>query len=177
MAEKPRRVFEGINVLDFGVVGVGPWICKYLAEHGAQVIRIESTHGLDILRASTPYKDDIPGVDRCGFFAPFNNDKYGVTLNLKHPKGQEVAKRMVAWADIVVEGHTPGAMKRLGLDYEELRKIKPDIIMLSTCNQGQTGPHAQQPGVGVQLTALSGFVHDWRGSLRETLKRRGWMRA
>lgn len=154
-----RQAFEGIKVVDFGWVGTIPFAVKYLADHGAEVIRIESSIRVDTIRVTPPYKDNIPGVNRSAFFANYNNNKYGITLNLNHPRGVEVAKRIVAWADIVAEGYLPGAMARRGLGYENLRAIKPDIIMLSSCNQGQTGPFASMPGFGTQLSALAGLTY------------------
>jgi len=153
-----EQAFAGVKIADFGWIVVEPLLVKYLADHGAEVIRIESTTRRDLTRVSAPYKDGITGPNRAGFFASVNNNKYGVTLNLKHPRGLEVAKRIVAWADIVCEGYTPGTMKGWGLDYEALKKVKPDIIMASTCNQGQTGPYASHPGFGTQLVGYSGLA-------------------
>ena len=92
-----------------------------------------------------------------GSFNQFNTGKLGITLNLATPKGLELAKRLIARADVVVDNFAGGAMERMGLGYAELKKIKPDIIMLSSCMQGQTGPHAKHPGSGHKLTALAGF--------------------
>lgn len=152
-----KQVFEDIKIADFGWVMVLPMTIKYLADHGAQVIRIESSQRVDICRTAGPFKDDIPGLNRSPHFAINNNNKYGVTLDLRHPKGLEVAKRIVAWADVVAEGFTPGTMDRLELGYEQLRAIKQDIIMLSTCNLGQTGPYASHPGLGIMLAGFTGF--------------------
>jgi len=80
-------------------------------------------------------------------------------LNLSNPKGIEVAKKLVVWSDIVTENFAGGVMEKMGLGYEELKKVKPDIIMLSASMQGQTGPHAFHPGYGHQLTALAGYHH------------------
>ncbi len=154
-----KQVFEDVKIADFGWVMVLPATIKYLADHGAQVVRIESSQRVDPCRTSGPFKDDIPGLNRTPHFAVMNNNKYGITLNLKNAGGIEIARRIVAWADIVAEGFTPGTMSRLGLGYEQLKQIKPDIIMLSTCNLGQTGPYASQPGYGVQLAGYAGFSH------------------
>ncbi|MDP6180029.1 MAG: CoA transferase, partial [Desulfatiglandales bacterium] len=155
-----RQPLEGVKVVDFGWIAVVPISCTYLSQHGAEVIRIESLTRPDEIRVGgPPFKDNIPGVNRSAYFANYNAGKYGVSLNLKHPKGVEIAKRLVSRADIAVEGFTAGTMERLGLGYEELRKVNPDIIMLSTCIHGQTGPHAMHPTLGTQLTALAGFVH------------------
>ena len=84
----------------------------WLAHHGAEVIRIESLTRPDELRGIEPFKDGIPGINRSGCYANYNSNKYGIALNLKHPKGVEVAKRIVAWADVAVENFTPGTMER-----------------------------------------------------------------
>ena len=82
-----------------------------------------------------------------------------MTLNLNHPKGRDLAKRLIAWADVVTESFTPGTMERWGLSYEEVKCMKPDIIMLRTSMQGQTGLHSHLRGTGVNLVGLSGFAH------------------
>ena len=104
-------------------------------------------------------KDNKPGLDRSGSFGICNNNKLGVTINLKAPGAIDIAKRLVQWADVVTENFTPGTMAKLGLGYEDLKKVKPDIIMLGTCNQGQTGPHAKHPGFGSHLSSLCGFTY------------------
>ncbi|MFC1966834.1 CaiB/BaiF CoA transferase family protein [Chloroflexota bacterium] len=152
-----KRPLEGIKVVGFTWVFAGPLITKALADNGAEVIRIEGKSRPDSERAAHPFKDGIIGVNRSGGFNLYNTGKLGITLNLAHPKGIEIAKKFVARADVVVENFAGGAMKRMGLGYEELKKVKPDIIMLSSCMQGQTGPHANHPGYGTHLTGLSGF--------------------
>ncbi|MDP6100854.1 MAG: CoA transferase [Dehalococcoidia bacterium] len=152
-----RLVFEGLKVLDFTWVAAGPILTQSLADHGAMVVRVESATRPDILRMAPPYKDKKAGIDRSGYFARFNTDKYGVSLNLNHPRAGSVIRRLVDWCDVAVENFTPGSLKHWGWDYEELRKLKPDIIMLSTSNQGQTGPHSHHPGHGGILTSLAGF--------------------
>ena len=154
-----RQALEGIRVADFSWVGVGPWTIRHLADHGADVIHVETPRIPDMLRLTPPYKNGIIGVNRAGYQAKFNVNKYGISLNLGHPKGLEIAKKLVAWADIVGESFSPGTMERLGLGYDELKKIKPDIIMIRLSSLGQTGPHAQQRGVGANLVSLAGFTH------------------
>ena len=107
----------------------------------------------------SPFKDQIPGINRSGAFALLNTDTYGVTLNLDHPKGLEIARKLISWADIVVDNFRAGTMKRWGLTYEEIKKIKPDIIMLSATMLGQTGPRFAMAGYGGQLQSLSGFTY------------------
>ncbi|MBA7623749.1 Formyl-CoA:oxalate CoA-transferase [subsurface metagenome] len=154
-----KKLLEGIKVADFTRNVSGPLTTKILSDYGAEVIKIESKTKFDSHRMATPSKDNIFGLNRGGDFNQDNTGKLSVTLNLAHPKGVEVAKRLIGRADIVVENFAGGVMKRMGLGYAELKKVKPDIIMLSSCMQGQTGPHANHPGFGFHLTALSGFSH------------------
>ena len=154
-----RYAFEEIKVADFTWVGVGPITTKYLADHGATVVRLESHTRPDVLRLAPPWRDGQPGLDRSQFFASFNTSKYGITLDLSKPEAQELAKKLVAWADIAVESFTPKAMRNWGLDYEHLKQVNPQLIMLSTCQQGQTGPHALYPGFGQLMASLAGYYH------------------
>lgn len=153
------QVFEGIKVADFTWVGVGPITVKYLADHGATVVHIESATRPDSLRIGGPFRDDVPGIDRSGFFADFNSSKYGLALNLSKPEAREVAKRLIRWADVVAESFTPRAMAAWGLSYKDLVQINPAIVMLSTCLQGQTGPYREYAGFGGQGAALAGIHH------------------
>jgi crotonobetainyl-CoA:carnitine CoA-transferase CaiB-like acyl-CoA transferase len=150
---------EGVHILDFAWVGVGPITTKYLADNGADVIRIESGARPDVLRIGPPWKDAQPGINRSQFFASYNTSKRGITLDLSKPKAREIAKRLVPWADVVVESFTPKAMRNWGLDYASLVELRPELIMLSTCMQGQTGPNALYPGFGQLMAALSGFYY------------------
>ncbi|GAG27297.1 unnamed protein product, partial [marine sediment metagenome] len=154
-----KKLFEGVKVADFGWVAEGPMVTKYLADYGAEVIRLEGRSRPEPMRALGPHKDNIVGLDRSGSTSQWNTSKLSLAINLAKPKGVEVAKRLVAWADIVVENFSGEAMQRMGLGYEELQKIKPDIIMLSTCMMGQTGPYATSPGTGSTLPALSGITN------------------
>ncbi|MDP2919406.1 MAG: CoA transferase [Dehalococcoidia bacterium] len=153
----PKKLLEDVKIADFTWALVGPISTKPFSDYGAQVIKIEGRTRPDSRRASGPFKDDILGLDRSGGSNPFSSGKMSLGLNLAHPKGLETAKRLVAWADVVVENFAGGAMERMGLGYRELVKIKPDIIMLSSCIMGQTGPLATHRGAGLTLTALAGF--------------------
>lgn len=155
-----KRVFEGIKVAEFGGFAAGPGVGKMMADFGAEVVRVESYARPDGFRTHyPPYTDNEPGLNRSGCFAIHNNNKYDITINLKSAGSTELARKVIAWADVVVENFTPGTMDKLGLGYEDLIKVKPDLIMIGSCNQGQTGPHANHPGFGSQLTSLSGFTH------------------
>ncbi len=155
-----RAPLEGLRAIEFGWAAAGPLVGKYLANAGAEVIHVESGTALDAFRSTyPPFKDNQPGPDRAAMFAFYNDGKRGITLNLKHPSAAEIALRLVATADVLIESFAAGQLARLGLTVEVLRRARPDLILLSSCNQGQTGPHAQHPGYGSQLTALAGFIH------------------
>ena len=148
-----------MKVVEFTVYAAGPMVGKHLGEHGATVIRVESRSRPDGFRVHyPPYKDNIPGLERAGSFAIFNDCKLGITLNLKRPRGVEIARKLAAWADVLIENFVPGVMARNGLSYDVARELNPGIIYLSSCNMGQTGPKAAQRGFGSQLTSQSGFT-------------------
>jgi len=148
---------EGIRILDFSWVGAGPFVTKPLADHGAEVIKIESRSKLDVIRSMHPFKDGIPGIDRSGYYANRNSSKYSMTLNLKTPQGIEIAKELVKRSDVVVNNFSAHVMDKLGLGYEKAKELKPDIIYLSMPMQGATGPHSRYKGYGLTIGALSGL--------------------
>jgi len=154
-----RYAFEGIHVLDFTWYGVGPLTTKYLADNGADVIRIESSARLDGLRLAPPWKDAKPGVNSSQFFASYNTSKKGITLDMSKPKAREIFLRLLPWADVVAESFTPKTLRQWALDYDHLRQLKPELVMLSTCMQGQSGPHRDYPGFGNLMAALAGFYY------------------
>jgi crotonobetainyl-CoA:carnitine CoA-transferase CaiB-like acyl-CoA transferase len=148
---------DGVKIVEFGGYAAGPHVGKMLANFGATVVHVESMSRPDGFRMQyPPYKDGKPGINSGGCFTYFNDSKYGVTVDLKNPEGIRLAKRLADWGDIVIENMRPGVIARLGLGYDELRQSNPDLIMLSTCNMGQTGPRADTPGFGSQLSALAG---------------------
>ncbi|MBN1691129.1 MAG: CoA transferase [Dehalococcoidia bacterium] len=149
---------EGVKVLDFTWVIAGPLITKCLADYGATVVRVESMARPCFLRVSGPFKDRVVGPDNTTYFAYFNPNKYSASLNLKKPVGLRTARKLADWADIIVDNYVPGKLAKLGLDYESVKKINPDIIMLSTSGQGQSGPMAGIPMTGMILVALTGFM-------------------
>ena len=144
MTTTSNDALKGIRVVEFAVFAAGPLVGKHLGEHGAEVIRIESQTSPDGFRVHyPPFKDDRPGLERGGSYALFNDQVLGVTLNLKHPRAVALAKELVSKADIIIENFAQGVMDRLGLGYCALSEMKPDLIMLSSCNQGQTGRRAK----------------------------------
>ena len=154
-----KQVFEGLKVADFSWVGVGPQVGRELAEHGATVVRVESHRAPDSLRTFSPYYEFKTGLDRAPFGVAYNTQKYSMSLDLKNQRAQEVAKRLVTWADIVTDAFTPGTMAKWGLDYDSCKKIKPDIIYFSTCQMGQWGPYANFGGYGFFAAAMAGYSH------------------
>ncbi|MFC1871992.1 CaiB/BaiF CoA transferase family protein, partial [Chloroflexota bacterium] len=149
---------KGLKVLELAWVIAGPLTGKYFADNGATVVRIESIKRPDMLRTSEPFKDSKPGVDRAGIYAFYGSNKYSMALDLKHPQANKVLDRLIAWADIVTENFAPGKLESMGLGYDKLTQIKPDIILLRISIQGQTGPHAQHPGYGILAASLAGIT-------------------
>jgi crotonobetainyl-CoA:carnitine CoA-transferase CaiB-like acyl-CoA transferase len=154
------QALDGVKVVEFGSYAAGPHIGKMLANYGATVVHVESVSHPDGFRLQyPPFKDGRPGIDASGCFAYFNDSKLGVTVDLKKTQGVDLARRLTDWSDIVIENMRPGVMDRLGLGYRTLQALHPELIMLSTCNMGQTGPRADTPGFGSQLTALAGMCN------------------
>lgn len=140
----PNRPLEGLRVVDFTWVIAGPSLTKNLAFLGAEVIRIESA-----TRAEYRSRD--------GNFALLNDNKKSCTLNMSQAEAREIAKKIIAQCDIVVENFGKGVMNRFGLDYDALCEIKPDIIMLSCSGLGRTGPDSDKLAFGTLLQLFSGW--------------------
>jgi crotonobetainyl-CoA:carnitine CoA-transferase CaiB-like acyl-CoA transferase len=146
-----------VKILDFMWVMAGPAATRILADYGATIIRIESPTRVDTARTLQPFHANTPGPDASGLFGNCNAGKLGISLDLGNPRSREVVHDLVRWADIVTESFSPKAMRAWGFDYESLRKVKPDIIMLSTCLMGQSGPLSRIAGFGNMAAAISGF--------------------
>jgi crotonobetainyl-CoA:carnitine CoA-transferase CaiB-like acyl-CoA transferase len=149
--------WTGTRILEFGTGAAGPIAVRYFAEHGATVVRVESRSRPDFLRTYGMGPGNPCGLEGSDMFDALNVGKLGVTLNLKHPEGVALAKRLVQWADAVAENFAPRAMRSFGLDYASMVAEKPDLVMVSSCLQGQTGPHKDYPGFGGQGSALGGY--------------------
>jgi crotonobetainyl-CoA:carnitine CoA-transferase CaiB-like acyl-CoA transferase len=153
-----KAPLEGIRVADFCWAWAGPYGALQLAHLGAEVIRIESTTRMCPSRLIPPWADNIQkGHNRSGYFNQYNQGKRSVTLNLKKPEGLELAKKLVAKSDIVIENFAAGVMDKMGLGYEALRAVKPDIIMASLSGYGATGPESSYVSYGPPQVALSGM--------------------
>lgn len=156
---------DGLKIADFSWVGAGPRATKDLADNGAIVIKIESRKRPDLGRLSPPFAGGQKNLDGSAFFAQTNTSKKSVTINLSTPEGVEIAKKLIAWADVVVENFGPGYMERIGLGYETLKSIRPDIILASVSVAGRTGPMAGFRGYGNSAAAHSGHaaLTGWAG--------------
>lgn len=148
-----------VKIVDLMWAMAGPAATRMLADYGATVVRIESSRAVDVLRTIGPYHEGKIGRENSGFFQNTNTGKLGLALDLSQEAGRAVLRDLVQWADVVAESFSPRAMPGWGLDYETLRRIKPDIIMVSTCLMGHSGPMAQYAGFGNLAAAISGFYH------------------
>lgn len=144
---------EGVKVLDLTRVLAGPFCTMVLADLGAEVIKVEIPGEGDESRGYTPFIGDVSG-----YFMSINRDKKDITLNLKSEEGKEIFKELVKWADIVTENYKPGAMKKLGLDYEVLKEINPKLIYAATSGFGQTGPYSSRPAYDAVVQGMGGIV-------------------
>ncbi len=148
----PTKPLAGIKVVELGTLIAGPFAARILAEFGAEVIKIESPDGGDPLRK---WRKLYEGTSLWWYLQARN--KKSVTVNLKHPDGVEVVRRLVAEADIVVENFRPGVLDKLGLGWEALSKIHPGLVMVRLSGFGQSGPMAQQPGFGAIGESMGGL--------------------
>ena len=162
MADAP---LSGIRIADFTWVWAGPYCTLQLAHLGADVIRIETATRPCVTRMLPPWPGGKPaGLDSSGYYNQYNQGKRSLSLNFSKPGALDLARRLVAKSDVVVNNFAHGVMDRLGLGYEELKKIRSDIIMISLSGYGDTGPYsdfvaygpAQVPLCG--LSALTGYV-------------------
>jgi benzylsuccinate CoA-transferase BbsF subunit len=149
---------KGIRFADLTWAGAGPFSTKIFADFGADVIKVESASRVDPVRLGGPYRDGIVGVNRSGYFASRNTGKRSLALNLKSEEGRAVVRDLIRTADVVSNNFGPGAMDRLGLGYEDVRKIKPDIIHLSMPMYGEDGPLSGLLGVGMTIGAVTGMM-------------------
>jgi len=148
------KVLDGIRVLDFGRYIAGPYCAALLADLGADVIRIEKVAGSED-RYIVPVTEDGQGAT----FLQMNRNKRGMTLNPTKPEGREIVRRLVATADVVVANLPPPTLVAMGLDYDTLKSIKPDIILATTSAYGHGGPYSDRVGFDGIGQAMSGTMH------------------
>lgn len=148
------RVLEGVTVIDFTQAYSGPFCTMQLADFGARVIKIERRGMGDQSREWTPLNEK----GESGYYAAINRGKESVSLDINTPEGVEIIKKMVMDADIVVENFKVGTLDKMGLGYEELKKIKPDIIFASISGYGQTGPLRSLAAYDNVIQAMCGMM-------------------
>ncbi len=145
----------GVRVLDISQVMAGPYACMLLADLGADVIKVEPPKGGDQTRGAMGFK--LKGTDSLGFLN-MNRNKRSITLDLKTAAGKEVLLRMVRDADILIENYRPGALRRMGLGYDDLKAVNPRLVYTSISGFGQSGPWADRPGFDLMAQAMSGVM-------------------
>ncbi|MBR3296392.1 MAG: CoA transferase [Firmicutes bacterium] len=148
-----NRPLEGIRVLDLTQAYSGPFCTFNLADHGAEVIKIELPGAGDQTRGWGPMKNDYSG-----YYSYVNRNKRGMTLNLKTDEGKEIFTRLLKTADVVCENYKVGVMERLGFSYEKMKEINPRIIYGSISGFGLTGPLANRPAYDIVAQAMSGMM-------------------
>jgi crotonobetainyl-CoA:carnitine CoA-transferase CaiB-like acyl-CoA transferase len=144
---KNQSILHNIRILDFSWVLAGPYTTRILADFGAEVLKVQ------------PLLPEAEDKFSRGYYNTWNRNKLGITLNLNKPQGVALAKRLVAISDAVVENFTPRVMANWGLDYDNLKKIKPDLIMLSLSTMGGSGPWRDYTGFGPTVQAFSGITY------------------
>lgn len=148
-----HRALEGVRVLDLTRVLSGPFCTAILADMGAEVIKVEHPDGGDLAR-----EPSVAVNGESYYFMSLNRGKKGITLNLKTAQGIEILKELAAGADVLIENFRPSVMQKLGLSYEDIRAIKPDIIYLSISGFGQNSPLAKRPAFDIVAQAMGGIM-------------------
>ena len=152
-----NRPLEGVRILDFGWILSVPYAGGWLGSLGAEVIRVESNTRLELGRSGLGGgADGVAGPNRSAVWNCLSHSKRGVTLNIRDPKAQELVREIVAVSDVVMENFSTGVLDRLGLGYGDLRKVKPDIIVLSGSSMGTFGPDREATGFGPNVCSYAG---------------------
>ena len=138
--------FDGVRIVEYASMVSGPYCGKLFADMGADVVKIEEPPSGDPARERGPFPDDRPHPERSGLFLYLNTSKRGITLDLDHPDGREAFRRLVSWADVLIDNHAPDRLESLGLDWEELQRLNPALILASITPYGRTGPRAHSKG-------------------------------
>ncbi|MFT4596325.1 MAG: crotonobetainyl-CoA:carnitine CoA-transferase CaiB-like acyl-CoA transferase [Paracrocinitomix sp.] len=145
----------GISVIDLSAVVSGPFGTSILADQGADVIVVEQVHAPDIMRVSGPLAESAQGVSSS--WASMNRNKRSITLNLKDPRGRELVLALISDADVVVQNFRPGAIERLGLGWEVLHALNPDLVMCSISGFGSDGPYSHRPAFDAVVQSIAGY--------------------
>ena len=152
---------QGLRIIEMGQLIAIPFAMKMLADMGAQVVRLESTQRLESYRSDSVYKNDVSGDfwNKGANFYEQNRNKLGVTLDLSKPEGSQILRELISVSDIFAETYETGGIKNFGLEYEDLRKIKPDIIMVSSTGYGFYGPWANFGATGPATEGAAGLAY------------------
>ncbi|HRX27395.1 MAG TPA: CoA transferase, partial [Aminivibrio sp.] len=151
--KKGERPLDGYRVLEMGQLLAGPFAASVLGYFGAEVIKIERPDGGDDTRAYPPFQKG-----ESAYFMSLNRGKRSVTLNLKHPRGKEILKDLAKKSDILIENFKPGTMDKLGVGYEDLRKVNPRLIYAASSGFGQTGPYSSRPAYDLIIQGMGGMM-------------------
>lgn len=156
---EPAQALAGLRVVEFSAAMAGPWIGRFLAWCGAEVVRVESVSRPDVVRLYVPPRNPELGIQPqlSPWFTDWNAGKHFVTLDLRQPLAVDLAKRLAGRSDIVIENYSAGVMDRLGLGYSELKRVNPELIMLASSGFGDTGPCSRYVTWGPNIEALSGM--------------------
>ena len=150
------QAFDGIRILDFSQVVSGPYAAQLLANQGAEVIKVEPARG-DQLRKIFKTSSQRPDANSAAYEL-VNRGKRSVSIDLKNPAGRAAILKIAAGCDVFLENFRPGAMARLGLDYDAVKRALPDIVYCSISGYGQTGPLAGEPAYDGTIQAISGMM-------------------
>jgi crotonobetainyl-CoA:carnitine CoA-transferase CaiB-like acyl-CoA transferase len=151
-----KMALEGVRVIDFTQMMLGPWGTQFLGDMGAEVIKIERPRVGEWER-SLPAMGEFVGGES-PFFLAMNRNKKSLTANLKDPRGREIIYQLVKTADLVTENFRPGVLDKLGLGYEDLRAVNPSIVYVAGSGYGPDGPYVTRPGQDLLIQAMSGLV-------------------
>lgn len=152
-----EMALNGLKVLDFGWVAAVPIMTLQLAQHGAHVVRVESSSRPDASRATAPFVDQARTVSAA--FTQINANKQSIGLNLKHSEARSIILELVKWADVLTENFRPGTLEKLGLGYEVLSQANPKLVVLRSSSAGQVGEYSTMAATGDLLQSLCGFTH------------------
>ena len=141
-----KQALSGVKVIEFSDYVCGPYCTKLLSTMGAEVIKVELPGLGDSARRWGPFPDDLPHPEKSGLFLFLNTNKYGITLDTETEAGLKIFKKLLEWADVLVDAHLPKQMKRLGLTYNKIKKINPKLIVISITPFGQNGPLCNYSG-------------------------------
>ena len=159
-----------VRILDLTKHVAGPFCTKMLADYGADVIKVERPNGGDVTRRMGPFPDDVPHPEKSGLFLHLNTNKRGVTLNLRSATGKRMFMELVKQVDVVVENFAPRVLPSLGLAYEDLEQINPQVILVSISNFGQTGPYRDYKASEIVLHGMGGNLRSLGLPEREPVK-------